>query len=745
MLDCNNRIQHVLGYSRDEAIGMSLAALFCPDHLARAEACLKEVCSQGSSSNHEFRMIRKDGRAIEVSINSAAIRGGSGECFQATCIIEDITERKRAERALREQRNQLRTIFATVPDILVLKDAHFVFRAVNPVFCEFLGRPEQEILGKTDFDLFPAHEAELYRRGDREVLATGRMLTADETVTGRAGARLMNAAKTVVVDGEGRAAGILVSLHDVTDRRRAEKELAEAKHAAEAANRAKSDFLANISHEIRTPMTAILGYTDLLMTSNLTQHESREHLQTVYRNGKALLELINDILDISKIEAGRMTIEKTDCSPREIVDDLVTLMRVRAADKGLDLRAHYAPTLPATIRTDPVRLRQILTNLVGNAIKFTDRGYVQITVSCVQAAGIAADAIRRARHRHRDEPRTGQPALRAVHPGRCLQRTPVRQHRPGADDLEASGREARRRHPGGKLARRRQHFHPVDRSGSRRHRRDRLRPRPGRPSEHASSPPTQVACSRAGAPGRGLGGRPESGLLLSAQGGPRSRSGRERPGRLPKRGRLGGRGATLRSDPDGHSDAGAGRLRGDPPPAPAGWRAPIVALTANAMAGDAARCIEAGCDGHIAKPIDQTEILDLVARYLHPGRLADGLANAREDGAGNRREPLESSLANHPVIGPLLVQFVEELPGRAGRIELAFQNNDVSALAEAAHQLKGAAGIYGFASISDKANVISRQVGENCDLREIRTSVVELIDLCSRASCRKRGPSPGSP
>ena len=158
-------------------------------------------------------------------------------------------------------------------------------------------------------------------------------------------------------------------------------ELEEAKNAAEAANHSKSEFLANMSHEIRTPMTAILGYTDLLYDYDAEEQDRKEYIKTIQRNGDHLLQIINDILDISKIEAGKIVIEKMVCSPRTLVAEVASLMRSRAIMKNISFQVEYQGHIPEMVETDPTRLRQILTNLVGNAIKFTEHGEVKLVVS----------------------------------------------------------------------------------------------------------------------------------------------------------------------------------------------------------------------------------------------------------------------------------------------------------------------------------------------------------------------------
>ena len=195
-----------------------------------------------------------------------------------------------------------------------------------------------------------------------------------------------------------------------------------------------------MSHEIRTPITAVLGYTDLLLEPQLSEEDRWNHLHTIRRNGEMLLALIDDILDISKIEAGKLDVDRIASSPWQILADVATLMRGRADRKGLSLSIESEGPLPETILTDPTRLRQILVNLVGNAVKFTEIGQVRVVARLLHAEGqeplLQFDVDR---HRHRHDARSAGHDLPPLHPSRLVDQPQLRRHRPGTDHQQSPG------------------------------------------------------------------------------------------------------------------------------------------------------------------------------------------------------------------------------------------------------------------------------------------------------------------
>jgi len=279
------------------------------------------------------------------------------------------------------------------------------------VFVDFEGSRMDAAGNEIEAEYRSAHKTVVYLLALAAILATGIAVFVVRSMTKEISNRQEAEEKLHVAhEGLGRArdeleirvrerTAELASANDllraeVVMRTNAEQELKRAKEAADAANRAKSEFLANMSHEIRTPMTAILGYADLMLEHGQSGSDHLNSLNTIRRNGAHLLSVINDILDLSKIEAGEMRMERIPCSPCQIMADIASSMRVRAKEKNLTFEVKLDGTIPQTIQSDPTRLRQILTNLAGNAIKFTETGWVRLIVGLVDPADSANPRLR---------------------------------------------------------------------------------------------------------------------------------------------------------------------------------------------------------------------------------------------------------------------------------------------------------------------------------------------------------------
>jgi len=315
----------------------------------------------------------------------------TAELQQAYETLQRETEvRRRAEQVLRDSQALYSSLVENLPVHVLRKDLDGKFTFANASFCRVAGRSLEEILGKTDFDLYPAELAEKYRHDDRLVAESGQLYHDVEANQGEGEMRFVEVMKSPVHDAERHVVGTQAVFWDVTQRWLAEKERERAKQAAEAANRAKSAFLANMSHEIRTPLNAILGLTELVLATKLSA-EQREYLTAVHDSGESLLLLINDILDFSRIEAGRIDLDRAPFELRESLGDVMRLMAVRACRKGLELACRVAADVPQSVIGDSVRLRQVVVNVVDNAIKFTEHGEVLLDVTCLRCADGYAD------------------------------------------------------------------------------------------------------------------------------------------------------------------------------------------------------------------------------------------------------------------------------------------------------------------------------------------------------------------
>ena len=335
-------------------------------------------------------------------------------------------ERERAElqalnRRLARESRLLRTLIDTMPDPIYVKDAQSRFLLGNLAVAQLMGAgTPEELLGKTDFDFYPHELAAQYYADERHVIETGQPLVdREEPNRDPAGnMRWLSTTKVPLWDAQGNVIGLVGIGRDITQRKAAEEALAisnqqleqavvvanEMAVAAQAATQAKSEFLANMSHEIRTPMNGIIGMIELIAGTELTP-EQRDYVNAARTSAETLLSLLNDILDLSKIEAGHMELEETDFDMRQVAETVVDTLTPLAVRKGLELLLHLDPDIPGWLRGDPVRLRQVLLNLVGNAVKFTEQGEVVLEIErlseqhlaeLTQELGDSSPAIRHA-------------------------------------------------------------------------------------------------------------------------------------------------------------------------------------------------------------------------------------------------------------------------------------------------------------------------------------------------------------
>jgi PAS domain S-box-containing protein len=338
----------------------------------------------GQAGHTEYRIVHADG-SIRWVRDRVASAPGPGGAWLLDGILSDVSDRKRVQEDLEFERYLLRSLMDHLPDPIYFKDEQSRLIRVNIAAARGFGLDEPaKARGKTDADIFTSEHAGEALRDEREVMRTGLPLVAKEEKETWSDGRItwVSTTKMPLRDHTGRIVGTFGISRDVTEKKQAEEELRQAKEVAEAASRAKSEFLASMSHEIRTPMNGIIGMTELALDTELTR-EQREYLTMVKVSAESLLTIINDILDFSKIEARRMQVETVPFNVRDHLGDTVKALAIRAQQKGLELAYHVHGNVPDVIHGDPVRLRQILVNLIGNAIKFTDQGEVVVEATLV--------------------------------------------------------------------------------------------------------------------------------------------------------------------------------------------------------------------------------------------------------------------------------------------------------------------------------------------------------------------------
>lgn len=303
---------------------------------------------------------------------------------KTTALMRATEQRKKLATSLERERRFLQTLMDHFPDYIFIKDRDSRFLQVNAALQKTLGGTAESILGKSDFDFSPSDLARHYQEDDRKVMESRTpIVNREEThLTPEGRERCILTSKVPLLDDDGNVIGLVGISRDITKRKREELALIEARKAAEAANRAKSEFVANMSHELRTPLNGIIGMTELALGQPLDE-ALRQNLETIDESAEALLMIVNDLLDFSKIEAGKFEMDSTPFILREVLEHTMDMLASRAHARNLELHCGIEPEVPNALIGDPIRLRQVITNLVGNAIKFTSQGEVTLRTSLV--------------------------------------------------------------------------------------------------------------------------------------------------------------------------------------------------------------------------------------------------------------------------------------------------------------------------------------------------------------------------
>ena len=391
MIDVNENItywnkaaQTIFGFSASEVLGEGAFKLFSagPTFKESLQTFRTNKTSQGKENRDntfELLAMKKNGQEfpIEMSLSTVKIKG----VLNGVAIIRDITERKRAETALKQAKERAELLYKVVPSAIFTVDRAGKITSLNNKAFEILGYTAEEIIGKKCSDFGMSSQCRNCVFNKEQI---GSQVGIECKIRRKDGSlRIISKNSDLLKDMKGHILGYIQSFDDITERKKAELELQKAKESAEAAVKAKSEFLANMSHEIRTPMNAVIGMTGLLLGTELDE-EQLSYVETVRNSGEDLLTIINDILDFSKIESGKMRLENQPFILSDCIEESLDLHASKISEKNIELGYYISDETPRAFKGDVTRIRQILNNLLGNAVKFTSKGEIVVRVDSNQ-------------------------------------------------------------------------------------------------------------------------------------------------------------------------------------------------------------------------------------------------------------------------------------------------------------------------------------------------------------------------
>jgi PAS domain S-box-containing protein len=772
----NDKFCEISGYAREELLGMDHRKVNSGLHPKEFFKEMYSTISAGRVWHGEIRNRAKTGAFYWVDTTIVPVvdkrRGRTVKGYVA--IRQDITLHKEAEAALKKRTSELEAAIESAERsnrelgfqkyaldqhaIVAVTDARGHITYVNDKFCEISKYTREELIGQ-DHRIVNSglHPKEFFKQM-YATIAKGNVWHGEIRNRAKDGSLYWVDTTIVPVTDQpgGYIKGYVAIRADITGWKETQQHLQAAKESAESASQSKGEFLANMSHEIRTPMTAIIGYADLLAAGECSAAERLEFVQTIRRNGEHLLSLINDLLDLSKVEAGKLGMEAVSCDPRQIVTEVETSMRMRANAKGIEFAISCDGGVPRTVFTDPTRLRQVLFNLVSNAVKFTDKGEVRVHVSFdrgqqmlqydVTDTGIGLSEEQQrvifkpfAQADNSTTRRFGGTGLGLALSRRLVemmggQLTFVSELGVGSTfSITLRNRKAERTESSGTAQPPGQRVGPTNISASH--------------PEDAAQIRGRLLLVEDGADNRRLVTiyLQAAGLTVEC-----AENGRDAIDMVTA--------AREASQPydvilmdmqmpvmDGYHATRELRRRGIS-------GTPIIAFTAHALEGERAKCLAAGCDDYSTKPVDPDALIRTIARQLNRAAAATlipaevGPADpviAIASAASQPSKPaaplssqnpvlhdkLTSDFADNEAVRRVLPAYVAGLPAEVSRLQQQLASHRMEELRRTVHQLKGSGGGYGFPKITLLAGIAESLIDAGCDNPKVVAAVTQLCAL----------------